>query len=193
MKSDFQRELDEIFSDLDPKVEADAHLALDIASQFTALRQRRGLSQGQLAEKLGKSQQAISKIENPSHGGHNLGRLKEAVEALDATLDVTLVPREDLDAYRAEFVAKPALDRRLTMDASSANDSDAASASWDHNAEYHDGDGDTERSPVRADGADRNGPVVAGEGMEGEAEPAEARERAGRGRFGKVELAARST
>lgn len=128
MKSDFQRELDDIFCDLDPKVEAEAHLALDIASQFTALRLRRGLSQGQLAERLGKSQQAISKIENPNHGGHNLARLKEVVEALDATLEVTLVPREDLEAYRAVAVPKPALDEQSFAAPSLANASHPAAA-----------------------------------------------------------------
>lgn len=112
MKSDFERELDDIFANVDEQAEAEARLALDIASQFAALRQRRGLSQAQLAEKLGKSQQAVSKIENPDHQGHNLGRLKEAVAALGASLDVTLVPNEELEAYREHAVPKPALDRR---------------------------------------------------------------------------------
>lgn len=110
MKTDFERELDDIFANVDEHDEAEARLALDIASQFTALRLRRGLSQAQVAEKLGKSQQAISKIENPGHNGHQLARLKEAVAALDATLDVTLIPQEDLATYRAHRRPKPALD-----------------------------------------------------------------------------------
>lgn len=184
MKSDFERELDEIFSELDPKLEADARLALDIASQFTALRLRRGLSQGQLAERLGKSQQAVSKIENPRHEGHNLARLKEAVEALDATLDVTLVPREDLDAYRAEFVAKPALDRRVAPNTSAAEDSGVPPANRDHRNRRQDGDGGAERSLRRANNVDPAGPDSANDESEHEEQRATNGRRATRGRAG---------
>jgi transcriptional regulator with XRE-family HTH domain len=110
MKTEFDRELDEIFSNVDERSEADARLALDIASQFTALRQRRGLSQKQLAEKIGKTRQVIAKIEHPGHAGDALARLKEAVDALGATLEVTIVPLEDLARFRAVHLPKPALE-----------------------------------------------------------------------------------
>jgi transcriptional regulator with XRE-family HTH domain len=111
MKSDFQRRLDELFGDsVDRQGLAEADLAIDIATQFAALRERRGFTQKQLAERLGKTQQAVSKIENPPHKGHNLARLKEAVAALDATLDVTIVPLEDVEAYQALHPPKPVLE-----------------------------------------------------------------------------------
>jgi len=111
--TDFDRRLDEIFADVTPRDRADAALALDIATQVTALRQQRGLTQAQLAEKLGKTQQAISKIENPTHAGHSLARLHDLLAALDATVDVTLVPLEHLADYRERFAHKPVLDARL--------------------------------------------------------------------------------
>lgn len=106
----FLDELEEILGPVDNQDYAEARLALEIAIQFAALRERRGLTQRQLAERLGRSQQAVSKIENPSHGGHNLARLKATVKALDATLDVTIVPLEDLAAYEACRPPKPTLE-----------------------------------------------------------------------------------
>lgn len=111
--TDFDRRLNEIFADVSPRERADAALALDIADQVTALRQLRGVTQAQLAEKLGKTQQAISKIENPTHAGHSLARLHDLLAALDATVDVTLVPLEGLAAYRKQFSRKPVLEARL--------------------------------------------------------------------------------
>lgn len=117
MMKTFTDELEEIFGSTNTQEYAEARLALEIAVQFAALRERRGLSQRQLAERLGRTQQAVSKIENPSHAGHNLTSLKSALEALDATLDVTIVPLEDLDAYDACRPPKPALEdiRRRTL------------------------------------------------------------------------------
>ena len=111
VKTGFDQSLDDIFGDTtDERGVAEEGLAIDVAVQFAALRQRRCLTQQQLAEKLGKTQQAISKIENPWQSRHSLERLKEAVEAMDATIDVTIVPLEDLASYRALLPPKPALE-----------------------------------------------------------------------------------
>src|SRR5262245_34948865 len=111
MKTDLDRELDEIFGDnLDELAVAEAGIAIGIAVQLHALRQRRGLSQAQVAELTGRSQQAISKIENPTHAGHNLATLRKVVEALGAVVDVTIVPMEDLDAYKGLHPPKPTLE-----------------------------------------------------------------------------------
>ena len=106
----FLEELEEILGSVDSQAYAEARLALEIATQFAALREQRGLTQRQLAERLGRTQQAVSKIENPTHAGHSLSRLKAAVAALDATLDVTIVPLEDLAAYEALRPPKPTLE-----------------------------------------------------------------------------------
>ena len=126
MKTDFDRELDDIFQNVTPEAEAEALLAFDIALQFVALRERRKLTQAALAARLGKSQQAISKIENPTHGGHTLARLKEVLKELDATLDVTIVPNEDLDLYQTLYLPKPVLeDLTLYANQVQADDLDA--------------------------------------------------------------------
>jgi transcriptional regulator with XRE-family HTH domain/phage-related protein len=111
MKTDFDLELDEIFGDdSDEQAEAEAAIAIGIAVQLHALRERRGMSQAQVAERSGRSQQAISKIENPTHAGHNLATLQKVVEALGAVIDVTIVPIEDLDSYRDLYPPKPTLE-----------------------------------------------------------------------------------
>ncbi|MGH2535209.1 MAG: helix-turn-helix domain-containing protein [Thermomicrobiales bacterium] len=111
MATSFQQVLDEIYSEtVDDASVADAELAIDIATQFRALRERRELSQRAVAKLVGRTQQAISKIENPTHSGHSLSVLKEVVTSLDAVLDVTIVPLENLDAYRSLFPVKPALE-----------------------------------------------------------------------------------
>jgi transcriptional regulator with XRE-family HTH domain len=107
----FEQDLDDLFGDrTSPQGVAEASLAIDIAVQFAALRERRGLSQREVAERLGRTQQAVSKIERPTHNGHNLARLKEAVAVLDAYLDVTIVPLEDAAAYEALYPPKPVLE-----------------------------------------------------------------------------------
>jgi transcriptional regulator with XRE-family HTH domain len=111
MKSAFLRELDEIFDGVvDDHEVAKWGVAIDIATQFSALRERRGLSQAQVAELVGKTQQAISRIENPTHAGHNLAVLRKVVEALGAVIDVTIVPMEDLEAYQELFPPKPTIE-----------------------------------------------------------------------------------
>lgn len=81
----------------------------DIALQLAALRQARGLTQKQVAELLGTQQQAIARLEDPSYTGHSLSMVCKYVEALGATLDVTIVPDEETDAYIAQRSPKPLL------------------------------------------------------------------------------------
>jgi DNA-binding XRE family transcriptional regulator len=86
-----------------------ADQAWDIALQLAALRQARGLTQKQVAEMLGTKQQAIARLENPAYTGHSLSMVRKYVEALGASLDVTVVPVEATDAYVAQRSPKPLL------------------------------------------------------------------------------------
>lgn len=86
-----------------------ADQAWDIAMQLTALRLARGLSQKQVAELLGTKQQAIARLEDPAYTGHSLSMVRKYVEALGASLDVTVVPAEAANAYSAERGPKPML------------------------------------------------------------------------------------
>lgn len=86
-----------------------ADQAWDIALQLTVLRQSRGLTQKQVADMLGTKQQAIARLEDPTYTGHSLSMVRRYVEALGASLDVTVVPLENSDAYAAQRSAKPLL------------------------------------------------------------------------------------
>jgi len=62
--------------------------AWDIAIQLSALRSEAGLSQKELATRLGTSQQQISRLESPSYEGHSLSMLRRVAEVLGASLRV---------------------------------------------------------------------------------------------------------
>lgn len=86
-----------------------ADQAWDIALQLAALRQARGLTQKEVAEMLGTKQQAIARLEDPAYTGHSLSMVRKYVEALGASLDVTVVPLENSDNYSGQRGTKPLL------------------------------------------------------------------------------------
>jgi DNA-binding XRE family transcriptional regulator len=86
-----------------------ADRAWDVALQLAALRQARGLTQKQVADLLGTRQQAIARLENPAYTGHSLSMVRRYVEALGASLDVTIIPAETLDEFEAHACPKPLL------------------------------------------------------------------------------------
>lgn len=64
-----------------------ARQATEIARVLAELRQHRGLSQEEVAKRLGTSQQAISRLEHPDYHGHTLRMLVRYAEALGARLE----------------------------------------------------------------------------------------------------------
>jgi transcriptional regulator with XRE-family HTH domain len=90
------------------RFEAAEH-AWDIALQLAALRQARGLTQKQVANMLGTKQQAIARLEDPAYAGHSLSMVRKYVEALGASLDVTIVPAETIAQYGTQRGPKPLL------------------------------------------------------------------------------------
>ncbi len=87
----------------------EADKAWDIALQLAALRKARGLTQQQVAGLLGTKQQAIARLENPAYTGYSLSMVRRYVEALGATVDVTVVPTEDATQYAQGRGLKPLL------------------------------------------------------------------------------------
>src|ERR1017187_10366852 len=71
--------------------------AWDVALQLTALREKAGLSQKELARKLRTSQQNISRLESPSYEGHSLAMLRRVADVLGATVRVTLAPKGETE------------------------------------------------------------------------------------------------
>ena len=62
--------------------------AWDVALKIAALRKDAGLSQKDLAERLGTTQQQISRLESPSYEGHSLSMLRRVAEVLNAEVHV---------------------------------------------------------------------------------------------------------
>jgi transcriptional regulator with XRE-family HTH domain len=92
---------------------AAADRAWDIALQLAALRKERGLTQQEVADLLGTKQQAVARLENPAYAGHSLSMIRKYVEALGATIDVTIVPSERLREYKESDCSKPLLAHSL--------------------------------------------------------------------------------
>jgi transcriptional regulator with XRE-family HTH domain len=67
--------------------------AWDVALKLASLRKASGLSQKELANRLGTSQQQISRLESPSYEGHSLSMLRRVAEILDATVRVEIQPK----------------------------------------------------------------------------------------------------
>ncbi|HRJ42526.1 MAG: helix-turn-helix transcriptional regulator [Caldilineaceae bacterium] len=86
-----------------------ADRAWDIALQLSALRQARGLTQKEVAEMLGTKQQAVARLEDPAYTGHSLGMVRKYVEALGASLDLTVIPAETSGIYNRQRGSKPLL------------------------------------------------------------------------------------
>ncbi len=85
--------------------------AWDVAIQLATLRQESGLSQKELAQKVGTSQQQNSRLESPTYEGHSLSMVRRVAEALGANVHVEIYqkrPRKELAAAktRARYKTK---------------------------------------------------------------------------------------
>jgi DNA-binding XRE family transcriptional regulator len=63
----------------------------DVALGLAALRKESGLSQKELAERVGTTQQQISRLESTSYEGHSLSMLRRVAGALGATIHIELL------------------------------------------------------------------------------------------------------
>lgn len=64
--------------------------AWDVALQLAALRKDAGLSQAELAKRVGTSQQQISRLESANYKGHSLSMLRRVADVLGATVKVQI-------------------------------------------------------------------------------------------------------
>lgn len=69
----------------------EASVEQGIAWQIRVNREARNLTQGQLAERMGKQQSAISRLEDVSYGAYSLETLLELANAFDCALQVRFV------------------------------------------------------------------------------------------------------
>ena len=64
--------------------------AWDVAIQLVFLRKKAGLSQKELAKRVGTSQQQISRLESPSYEGHSLSMLRRVADIFAASVHVEI-------------------------------------------------------------------------------------------------------
>jgi transcriptional regulator with XRE-family HTH domain len=74
--------------------------AWDVALQLSALREKAGVSQKELARKLKTTQQQISRLESPSYEGHSLSMLRRIARALNARVRVVFESEEEASSSR---------------------------------------------------------------------------------------------
>jgi transcriptional regulator with XRE-family HTH domain len=90
-KTNFDRYLDDQLRDPDFAARfKDAGEAWDVAMQIAALRKEAGLSQRELAKRVGTSQQQISRLESPGYGGHSLSMLRRVAQVMGASVRVQI-------------------------------------------------------------------------------------------------------
>ena len=66
---------------------------LQLANQIAKLRQHAGLSQAELARRIGTKQAGVARMESSTYRGYNVGTLAKIAAATGALLDVKLVPQ----------------------------------------------------------------------------------------------------
>ena len=68
--------------------------AWDVALKLASLRKASGLSQKELARRVGTSQQQISRLESPTYEGHSLSMLRRVADVLGANIQVEIQPKK---------------------------------------------------------------------------------------------------
>jgi len=103
-KTNFDRYLEEQLKDPDfVRRYQKAGEAWDVALQLAALRKKAGLSQKELAQRVGTSQQQISRLESTLYEGHSLSMLRRVAEVLGATVHIDIqLPERPKQATVAE-------------------------------------------------------------------------------------------
>jgi transcriptional regulator with XRE-family HTH domain len=90
-RTNFDRYLEEQLRDPDFAARfKEAGEAWDVAMQLATIRKESGLSQKELAKRVGTSQQQISRLESPGYEGHSLSMLRRVAEALGASVHVEI-------------------------------------------------------------------------------------------------------
>jgi predicted transcriptional regulator len=68
----------------------------EIARKIYALRTKAGLTQQELADRVGTSKSAISRLEDADYQGHSLSMLKRIAVAVDKRVEIRFVPAKRL-------------------------------------------------------------------------------------------------
>lgn len=68
----------------------------EIARKIHDLRTKAGLTQQELADRVGTSKSAICRLEDADYEGHSLSMLKRIAEALDKRVEIRFLPAKKL-------------------------------------------------------------------------------------------------
>src|SRR5213592_1031626 len=82
-----------------PKREAEYEeevINAEIGRKIHDLRTKAGLTQQELAERVGTSKSAICRLEDADYEGHSLSMLKRIAEALDKRVEIRFLPAKRL-------------------------------------------------------------------------------------------------
>ena len=74
----------------------EAVINADIARKIFDLRTKAGLTQQELADRVGTSKSAICRLEDADYQGHSLSMLKRIAEALDKRVEIRFVAAKRL-------------------------------------------------------------------------------------------------
>ena len=69
---------------------------VEIARRIYELRTKAGITQQELASRVGTSKSAICRLENADYDGHSLSMMKRIAEALDKRVEIRFVPAKKL-------------------------------------------------------------------------------------------------
>jgi transcriptional regulator with XRE-family HTH domain len=110
--SEFHSELKQAFLDPDYRAAyADSFVDAWIALQIRVVREQREMTQKDLADVLGTTQTAISRLENANYSGRSISTLKNVAKALDCRLKVSLETYGSLiaeaDKFSSDFLQRP--------------------------------------------------------------------------------------
>ncbi len=116
MALDEYRELIRSFRDSEYRREfATEQVAIGLAFQIRLLRESRGWTQDQLAQRTSKAQETISQLENPNYGRHTVSTLKKLASTFDVALSVRFVSFSELASRTVRLtpqnLAPPSFDK----------------------------------------------------------------------------------
>ena len=113
--SELRERLKKEFRDRDYReAYAEDFLNTNIATQIRVIREQRGLTQAQLAEKIGTKQAGISRVENVNYSAWNIGTLKKIAFAFGVRLKVSFETFgsliDEAVAFSREALERPAFE-----------------------------------------------------------------------------------
>ena len=77
---------------------AEETVNVQVARLIYQARTQAGLTQAQLAERIGTQQPVIARLEDADYEGHSLTMLQRIADALDLSIDIRFVPRPQAEA-----------------------------------------------------------------------------------------------